>query len=104
MDKKDGTYDARPSTEDQEELLSSTDVDDLHMDEEKQWYSQKLESTRRLRGDKSLLCTSYRWIIDAFLILIIIVLVILLRIKWMESSSSNRQVGGDYTGGGPNCE
>lgn len=93
-----------PITDHQEELISSTDVDQLLVDDEKQWYSPGLETGRRLKRNRlTIVFGSYRWLIDAFLLFVITGLLLLLRDRSKESPSSSWQVGGDFTGAGPKC-
>jgi hypothetical protein len=67
-------------TDDQEELLSSTEVDESLMGDEKQWYSPELETGKRSKTNTfTIAFRSYRWLIDTFLVLVIIGLLLLLR-------------------------
>lgn len=92
-------------TEDQEELLSTTDVDRSSDDEEKPWSSAGLRGARWStdRGFISIL-KDYWWLITTCLLSITIILQLII---WNEISSRSfhkaPQVGGDYLGKGPTC-
>ncbi|PMD42849.1 hypothetical protein L207DRAFT_424172 [Hyaloscypha variabilis F] len=89
------------STDDQEKLLSSNEIHEASMDDEKQWHSLELDAGRRLKANKfTMAFGSYRWLIDAFLILVITGLLLLLHDQSKDSQGSI-QVGGDSTGAGP---
>jgi hypothetical protein len=104
MDSTQPTDETMSITDDQEELLSITNVDELLMGDEKQWCSPGLETGRRLKRNKfTIAFGSYRWLIDVFLLFIIAGLLLLLRNQSKESPSSSWQVGGDSTGAGPKC-
>ena len=91
------------STDDQEKLLSSNEIHEASMDDEKQWHSLELDAGRRLKANKfTMAFGSYRWLIDAFLILVITGLLLLLHDQSKDSPGSI-QVGGDSTGAGPTC-
>lgn len=91
-----------PSLDDQEELLSSTEVDESLMGDEKQWHSRELESGKRTKKNKYVSAFKSCWrLIDTLMLLVIIGLLLLLRSKSVESSSNKWQVGGDFTGAGP---
>jgi hypothetical protein len=91
-------------TDDQEELLSSTEVDESLMGDEKQWYSPELETGKRSKTNTfTIAFRSYRWLIDTFFLLVIIELSLLLRHQWKKSPSSSWQVGGDFAGASLKC-
>lgn len=102
--------------EDQEELLSSTDVDDasitgLDHHHEKQWHNVDLESSPQKQAKRTGLQTCvvlfrrYRWLVDTFLLLVNISLSLLLVRNFWESAPKTTpwQVGGDFGGNGPKC-
>jgi hypothetical protein len=85
-------------------MLSSTEVDEPLMGEEKQWCAPELETRKWSKTNKfAIAVESYRWLIDAFLLLVIIGLLLLLRAQREKSPSSSWQVGGDFTGAGLKC-
>ena len=102
--------------DDQEELLSSTEVDESSLmgedeKQQEQWCSaeqlQKRDQRSRSKR-KNIFATvlgSYRWLIDIFLLVVIVGLLILLRDQYKKSSSPEtlRQVGGDFTGAAEKC-
>lgn len=91
-------------TDNQEELLSSINVNKLLMGDEKQWCSPGLETGRRLKRNRfTIAFGSYRWLSDAFLLFVITGLLLLLRDQSKEFPLSSWQVGGDFTGAGPKC-
>jgi hypothetical protein len=93
-----------PVTDEQEELLSSTEFDESLMGNEKQWSSPELETGKRSKTNIfTIVFRSYRWLIDTFLLFVIIGLSLLLRHQWKKSPSSSWQVGGDFTGAGLKC-
>jgi len=100
--------------EDQEELLSSTDVDDASVTDdhnEKQWHNVDLEARpdKRTRTTRKQMCVAmfrrYRWLVDTLLLLVNISLSLLLVRNFWEAApnSSPWQVGGDFGGNGPKC-
>lgn len=93
-------YETVPVVDEHEESLSSTDVDESLMGDEKQWCSPELETGRRQSKRRVLITKfkSYRWIIDTSLLLIITALLLLMRAEWKEAPTSSWQVGGDFTG------
>ena len=105
----------RDPSNDQEELLSSTDVDDSSiLDDhhpEKQWHTIDLESSSNQHAKRTkiqicvVLFRRYRWLIDTFLLLVNISLSLLLVRNFWEAApnSSPWQVGGDFGGNGPKC-
>ncbi len=101
MDSKP-VYETVALGEDHEEDLSSTEVDESLMGDEKGWNSQR-RSKRRTCVE---VVKSYRWMLDTFLLLIIIGLLLLLRRDWADHGfpKSSSQLGGDFTGAGPHCE
>jgi hypothetical protein len=91
-------------TDDQQELLSSTEVDESLMGDKKQWRSPEFETVKWSKMNTFMVAfRSYRLLIDTFLLLVIIGLLLLLRGQWKKSPSSSRQVGGDFTGAGLKC-
>jgi hypothetical protein len=105
MDPKPPIYESVSSSDDHEELLSSTEVDESVVGEEKPWYTAKEEARRRSRTSK-LVSTlrSYRWLIDFSLLLVILgLLVFLLLGQRRDSRVPHWQVGDDFTGAGPKC-
>lgn len=91
-------------TDDQEELLSSTEVDESLMGDEKQWHSQELQTRKRSKMNAFMIAfESYRWLVDTILVLVIIGLLLLLWSLRQQSPSSSWQVGGDFTGAGLKC-
>lgn len=85
---------------DQEEFLSETDVEEGH---EKQWHSD--EPTRRRGKAQQSWATlkAHRGLIDTSLLLVIIVLLSFLLFR-QPQQLEKRQIGGDYTGAGPECQ
>src|SRR5262245_53709554 len=95
------------AAEDDEELLSATEVDSsIVANEEEQWHPPNEFSKKRTRTRR---CISsfrrHRWLIDTLLLLVNISLsVLLLRDYWQETSTGTMQVGGNFAGAGPDCE
>jgi len=102
--------------EDQEELLSSTDVDDSsvsggHHHDEKQWHNVDLEASPQKHAKRTMtqacvvLFRRYRWLVDTVLLLVNISLSLLLVRNFWEAAPSSTpwQVGGDFGGNGPKC-
>ena len=82
-------------------MLHSTEADEPLIGDEKQWHSPELE-TDTLSKTKNLTTAfkSYRWLIDAFLLLVILALFLVLQDQWKKPSIT-QQVGGDLiTAGG----
>lgn len=104
MNSKTKQYDTVWSADDpdQEEFLSETDVEEGH---EKQWQSDEKPSRRWGRTQKSTRSTlgAYGWLIDKALLLVVIVLLVLLLLR-RPQQLEGRQIGGDYTGAGPECQ
>lgn len=91
-------------SEDRDELLSSTDVDESLMGDDKQQWNAQRHGTR---SDRLLAqFRKYRPVIDTSLLLVIagMLAVLLLRDSHTWSSSGPSQVGGDFTGAGPKCQ
>ncbi|RDW69758.1 hypothetical protein BP6252_08778 [Coleophoma cylindrospora] len=87
-------------TDDEEELLSSTDFGGSLRSDEKQWRSQDLETGRRSTGNRfTRAFWSYRGLIDTILLLVIIGLLAALQKQLKMPPKAAWQVGGDYTGG-----
>lgn len=103
MNKKSKQYDTVWSADDpdQEEFLSETDVEEGH---EQQWHSTEKAARRQGRTQQSLATLkAHRWLIDTSLLLVIIGLLSLLLLRRPQQSEW-RQIGGDYTGQGPECQ
>lgn len=98
------------AVEDTEELLSSTEVDDLDCElaiEEKQWHAIGREAQKKKSRTRACLAgfRRHRWLVDTLLLLINISLsMLLVRDVWQEKSVGTIQIGGDVTGAGPDCE
>ena len=93
---------------DEEELLSSTDIDE---EKQVQWRQPRNSARTSLsaRPSQTRTCISrfrrFRWLIDTALLLANISLsLLLMRDFRTENSSGGIQVGGDFGGGGPDCE
>ena len=103
MGHKQSIYETVPIGDEIDESRSSTEVDESLIGDEEQWK----QPSRQRRRPKSRLnrCFStfqlWRWVIDTCLLVVILVLLLLLRTEWRNSHPSWRQVGGDYTGSGP---
>lgn len=103
MSNKAKQYDTVWSSDDpdQEEFLSETDVEEGH---ETQWHSSEKPTRRRAKLHQSLAnLRAHRWLIDTSLLLVIIGLLSLLLLRRPQQSEW-RQIGGDYTGAGPECQ
>lgn len=93
---------------------SSTEVGESLMGDEKQWHSIDLDAGPTVKGDtwKRFKTTlrRYRWLIDTLLLLtnigLSLGLSLLLYYQFEDAKypSSTRQVGGDFTAAGPQCE
>lgn len=94
---------------------SATEVDEAFAGGEKQWHQIDLDTDhkssqghawKRLKGA----LRRYRWLIDTLLLLTNIglslglSLLLYYQFEDFRFPSSTRQVGGDYTGAGPQCE
>lgn len=94
-------------TDDLEDLLSNTDVEESFMGNDKQWDSTDLEARKWMnkRSKFAAALGSCRWIIDAILLLVIIALLMVLwdQRRTKESASTTIQIGGDYTGASEGC-
>ena len=91
-----------PPADDQEQLLSGGNDQEAFLNDEKQWSPAGLETgTGQQRKRFTTAFVSYRWVIDAFLLVVITGLLLLL---WDQSKGPPKslQVGGDSTGAGPN--
>ncbi|KAK0120278.1 hypothetical protein ONS95_011684 [Cadophora gregata] len=84
---------------DHEEVLSTTEVDESLMGDEKPLQDRRISKTQSCMDT----IRSFRWILDTSLLLIIIGLLLLIRHEWAqrETLPASWQVGGDYTGAGP---
>lgn len=103
MNNKSKQYDTVWSADDpdQEEFLSETDVEEGH---EKQWHSDEKPTRRRGKAQQSwATLKAHRGLIDTSLLLVIIVLLSLLLLR-RPPQLEKRQIGGDYTGAGPECQ
>lgn len=87
---------------DHEEALSTTEVDESLMGDEKPSQHRKISTRQSCIGK----LRSYRWILDTTLLMIILGLLLLLRHEWSQQKipPASWQVGGDYTGAGPTCK
>ena len=87
---------------DQEEFLSGTDVEEGH---EKQWHSDEKPTRRRGKAQQpwAAALRANRGLIDTSLLLVIIALLSLLLLR-QPRQPEGRQIGGDYTGAGPECQ
>ena len=103
MNNKAKQYDTVWSADDpdQEEFLSETDVEEGH---EKQWHSDEKPTRRRGKTQKSWsTLRTHRGLIDTSLLLVIIALLSVLLLR-QPKQPDGRQIGGDYTGQGPECQ
>lgn len=103
MNNKSKQYDTVWSADDpdQEEFLSETDVEEGH---EKQWHSDEKPTRRRGKAQQSwATLKAHRGLIDTSLLLVIIVLLSFLLFR-QPQQLEKRQIGGDYTGAGPECQ
>ncbi|KAF2800437.1 hypothetical protein K505DRAFT_320428 [Melanomma pulvis-pyrius CBS 109.77] len=90
------------SNKDDEESLLPTKLDsESRMPDSKEWNPTEALENRKNPQRRSLISTltSYRWLIDTSLLLIIIGLmtVLLRRDQWNKGSSVSWQIGGDFT-------
>lgn len=95
----------------EEEYLSSTEVESQHGDDEKQAVNAKPDRRRRPRARRSRTSLfvaefrRFRWLVDVVLLIINISLsVVLLRNFNQENATSTMQVGSSFDGTGPDCE
>lgn len=103
MNNKSKQYDTVWSADDpdQEEFLSETDVEE---GQEKQWHTDEKPTRRRGKAQQSwATLKAHRGLIDTSLLLVIIVLLSLLLLR-RPQQLERRQIGGDYTGEGPECQ
>lgn len=106
MDVGKAVYENVAITDDHEESLSSTEVEESLMGDEKQWHSSNMAARRRSRRSKFISAfKTVKFFIDTFLLLVVIGLLLLLREQRNEMTEpgASWQVGGDYTGAGPSC-
>ncbi|KAH8881481.1 hypothetical protein GQ53DRAFT_788029 [Thozetella sp. PMI_491] len=101
MDAKPG-YETVSLNDDHEEARSSTEVDESLMGDDKEWHPSRRTKKRTCMT----VFNKYRWMIDTFLLLVIVSLLVLLRNDWAARTfpKSSFQVGGDFTGAGPQFE
>lgn len=86
---------------DQEEFLSETDVEEGH---EKQWHSDENSARRRGKTQRPwATLRAHKGLIDTSLLLVILALLSLLLLR-RPQQPGGRQIGGDYTGAGPECQ
>lgn len=103
MNNKSKQYDTVWTADDpdQEEFLSETDVEEGL---EKQWHTDEKPTRRRGKAHQSWArIKAHRGLIDTSLLLVIIVLLSLLLLR-RPQQLERRQIGGDYTGAGPECQ
>lgn len=102
MESKQPTYENVSLSDDHEETMSNTEVDESLMGDEKEWHTSGMQWRSR-RRTITVLLDSYRWHIDAFLLFVITVLaaLLLLQARRRDEPSTRWQVGGDYTGNAP---
>ncbi|KAJ9149473.1 hypothetical protein NKR23_g4354 [Pleurostoma richardsiae] len=103
MDSKHHVYDTVSITDDPEESMSNTEVDESLMGDEKQWHPSGTDRRQRRKSTILMSLRSYRWLIDAAFLLVIVALLalLLLQERRRDASSASWQVGGDYSGAGP---
>ncbi|KAG9239962.1 hypothetical protein BJ878DRAFT_333968 [Calycina marina] len=96
-------YNTVVAIEDHEDSRSSTEVGESLLGDEKQLQSTKHEPRLRSQRDAHMTSwKSYQWFISLTLQLVIMaMLLLLLRPRWIDSSIMARQIGGDFSGGGP---
>ncbi|KAI1326263.1 hypothetical protein F5Y16DRAFT_422012 [Xylariaceae sp. FL0255] len=99
MESKTSKYEAVPLTDDQEKLLPKTQFPRSFTEDWRTTESRSEERTARRNLSSSL--KSYLWFIDTALLLVISGLLLLLVIKDHSKQPSTWQVGGDYSGTGP---
>lgn len=104
MESKQPTYENVSLSDDHEEMMSNTEVDESLMGDEKEWQTTGMRRRSRRKAISSVL-DKYRWHLDGFLLFVIAALaaVLLLQARRRADPSSRWQVGGDYTGNGPKC-
>jgi len=110
MDRKNAEYKNVSLQDDPEEARSSTEFDDSHINDEEEWKTRQTRSPRSQDWHepkyrtRNILSTFQLWrgLIDTCLLLIILaLLVLLLRKESIPTQQNVLQVGGDYTGAGP---
>jgi hypothetical protein len=103
MNNKTKQYDTVWSADDpdQEEFLSETDVEEGH---EKQWHSDARPTRRRGGAQMPTWSTlrAYKGLMDTALLLVVIAMLSMLLLR-RPQQLEGRQIGGDYTGAGPDC-
>lgn len=104
MASKNATYDSLPQDQDRAELLSDTEVEESVHGDEKQWKLPRAESSRRQKRSTFVQKLRYhRFLIDFALFFVVIALLMVLVVRDGRAPSI-MQVGGDFTGGGPQCK
>ena len=103
MESKPPTYGDISLAEDQEELLSSTEVDDSLAGDDKDWHRRDVETARRPSRRRALLARfrRHKWLLDTGLLLAITGLLLVLVWDRRTARAASWQVGGDFTGASP---
>lgn len=93
---------------------STTEFDESLMGDDKQWHSIDLNAQGKQTGstwkEVKILLRRYRWLIDTLLLLtnigLSLGLSLLLYYQFEDAKFPSRmtQIGGDYSGAGPQCE
>ena len=101
MDSKQRSYENVSLSDDHEETMSNTEVDESLMGDEKEWQSTRIHR-RSKRSPILVFLDDHRWPIDGFLVLVILALTALLVLQSQRRQDHTvLQVGGDYSGAAP---
>jgi hypothetical protein len=92
-----------PTSDDPEDGLSSTDVEDSLMGDEKPWHLAK-PKTRRSSQREGVIAAARPYLQLVNTALLVVIIVLLFTFRSQSSPPSTIQVGGDFAGSGPTCK